>query len=234
MSENCYRICAVFSLKDNVSKNTFVDWCNGDNGLKITRGWEGCISLKMFEARENPNKVIIWQKWTNKESQEAYIKHRHDDGTFDLLTPLMSAPPDINPIKEMVMKSDKEQIEDVVKGMCSTDYNKVISHMHENCLIIRPSGNPLDVKGYKNMMTSNDVSVELNEFISINKLEIHEDVAFVCYTSHGKFNYKGTENDDFAVFTSILKKIEGKWVVIHGQRSKGRNMGCYYGNPPKF
>ncbi len=37
-----------------------------------------------------------------------------------------------------------------------------------------------------------------------------------------KFTYKGTENDDVAVFTSVLQKVNGKWVVVHGQRSSGR------------
>ena len=47
-------------------------------------------------------------------------------------------------------------------------------------------------------------------------------MAYVCYTSHGKFSYKGTANDDIAVFTSVLKKGEDGWKVVMGQRSTGR------------
>ena len=48
MSESCYRIYAIFTLKDSDSKNKFVDWCNGTNGLSVTRGYTGCLSLDMF------------------------------------------------------------------------------------------------------------------------------------------------------------------------------------------
>ena len=47
-------------------------------------------------------------------------------------------------------------------------------------------------------------------------MEIQE--AYVCYSSHAKFTYKGTENDDVAVFSSIMKKKNGVWKVVHGQR----------------
>ena len=46
--------------------------------------------------------------------------------------------------------------------------------------------------------------------------------AYVCYTQHGKFTYKGTANDDVAVFTSVLKKENGVWKVVQGTRSTGR------------
>ena len=39
---------------------------------------------------------------------------------------------------------------------------------------------------------------------------------------HNIFTYKGTENDDIAVFTSVLRKVEGEWKVVHGQRSTGQ------------
>ena len=48
---------------------------------------------------------------------------------------------------------------------------------------------------------------------------------------HVKFTYKGVENDDVAVFTSVLEKSDGKWSVIHGQRSTGRKPDE---EPPKF
>ena len=43
-----------------------------------------------------------------------------------------------------------------------------------------------------------------------------------CYTSHAKFNYKGNENDDIAVFTGVFKKSDGVWKLTFGQRSSGR------------
>ena len=228
---SCYRICAVFSLKNQESKDTFINWCNGDNGLHVTRGWNGCKSLKMFESCESPNKIIIWQKWDNKQSQESYIKHRHDDGTFDLLTPLMSAPPDINPIREMVMKTDEEQVRDVIRDMCHKDHSLAMKHMSDDCVFIRPTGNPLTKDGWNNMMNDDAVSVELSELVSINKLHVCGDMAWVCYTNHGIFNYMGNSNDDVAVLTAVLQRVDGKWSVVHGQRSTGRNPSDV---PPKF
>ena len=222
MTENCYRVCAVFSLKNQECKNAFIDWCNGSNGLSVTRGYSGCQSLDMFESIENPTKIVIWQKWDSKLQQQAYIKHRHDDGTFDLLTPLMSAPPDINPIREMIMKTDEQLITEVITDMCNKDHRVGMKHTHDDCVFIRPTGNPLDMKGWEAMMTNENVRVDSNELISINKLSVVGDMAYVCYTTHGKFNYMGTENDDIAVLTSVLQRVNGRWVVVHGQRSTGR------------
>ena len=38
-------------------------------------------------------------------------------------------------------------------------------------------------------------------------------------------------NDDIAVFTSVLQRVGGDWVVVHGQRSSGRSPSD---EPPKF
>ena len=57
------------------------------------------------------------------------------------------------------------------------------------------------------------------------------DMAYVCYTGHAKFNYKGTENDDVAVLTSVLERKDGVWKVVHGQRSTGRKPED---SPPEF
>ena len=222
MSES-YRVCAVFTLKDQHSKDRFVTFCNGENGLSVTRAFDGCQSLEMYETHENPNKIVIWQRWESKEKQEAYIKHRHDDGSFDFLGELVACPPEINPIKELVMKTDEEKVKDIVNDMCNVDYKVGMKHMHDDCVFIRPSGNPLNKKGWEEMMTNDDVKVESNELVSVNKLSICGSCAYVCYTQHGKFTYKGTENDDIAVFTCVMRKVDGKWMVVQGQRSTGRN-----------
>ena len=217
-----YRVCAVFTLKDSESKDRFVSFCNGENGLSVTRAFDGCQSLDMFNGHEEPNKIVIWQRWESKEKQQAYIKHRHEDGSFDFLGELVACPPEIIPIQEMVMKTDEQKVTAVVEDMCNVDYKVGMKHMHDDCVFIRPSGNPLDKKGWEEMMTNDDVKVESSELVSINKMSICGCCAYVCYTQHGKFNYKGTQNDDVAVFTSVMRKTNGKWMVVQGQRSTGR------------
>ena len=76
-----------------------------------------------------------------------------------------------------------------------------MNHMSDDCVFIRPTGNP-DKEDDK--MMNDAVSVELRT-ISINKLHVCGDMAWVCYTNHGKFNYMGNANDDVAVLTAVLE-----------------------------
>tara|TARA_B100001758_G_scaffold207888_1_gene189237 strand:- start:2702 stop:3397 length:696 start_codon:yes stop_codon:yes gene_type:complete len=222
MTESSYRVCAVFTLKDQESKNRFIEFANGDNGLSVTRAAKGCKSLNMFESREDAMKLIIWQEWDCKENQQAYIKHRHEDGTFEMIGEIVACPPNITPIKEMVMKTEEEKVRDVINDMCQVDYKLGMKHMHDDCVFIRPTGNPLNKKGWEDMMSNDDVKVESSKLVSINKLSVCGCCAYVCYTQHGKFTYKGTSNDDVAVFTCVLRKYDGVWKVVQGSRSTGR------------
>ena len=222
MTENSYRVCAKFTLKDQESKDRFISFGNGETGLSVTRGWKGCQSIEMYESREDPNVLLIWQKWDSKEDQESYVKHRHEDGTFDLLGELVACPPEITPIKDMVMKTEEEKVRDVIDDMCNVDYKVAIKHMHDDCVFIRPTGNPLNKKGWEEMMTNDDVKVESSKLVAVNKLSVCGCCAYVCYTQHGKFSYKGTSNDDVAVYTCVLRKYDGVWKVVQGSRSTGR------------
>ena len=75
MSEHgSYKVCAVFTLKDQEAKNKFIEFANGETGLSVTRGWKGCQSIEMYESRENTNKIVIWQRWDSKETQESYVQ----------------------------------------------------------------------------------------------------------------------------------------------------------------
>ena len=64
--------------------------------------------------------------------------------------------------------------------------------------------------------TTNEVRTK-SKLISINKLEIGNDMAYACYTTHSQFN-----NDDIVVLTSIFQKINGIWKFVFGQFSDGR------------
>ena len=64
------------------------------------------------------------------------------------------------------------------------------------------------------MMENDDVVVESSKLVSVNKLELCGDTAYVCYTSHGCFSYKGTKNDDVTVLTCVMRRVNGRWMVM--------------------
>lgn len=222
MSKHSHTVVAQFTFKDLESKQKFVDFCNGEKGLGIARSWKGCQSFECYESDEDSNKIFIWQKWDSKEDHESYVKMRLESGSFDMLGEWVSAQPEITSLRPVNFSSDTEQIEQIINDMCNIDYKLGMKHMSDGCVFVRPSGNPLDKNGWESMMTNDDVNVESSKLVSINKLQIEGNMAFVCYTSHGKFTYKGTPNDDIAVFTSVLQKVNGRWLVVMGQRSTGR------------
>ena len=73
------------------------------------------------------------------------------------------------------------------------------------------------------MRMSEDISIEKEEMIKINSIEIHGDIATACFTVHQVFNYKGTENDDVSVVLAVFKKKDNEWKMITGSRSQGRS-----------
>lgn len=222
MSVQSHTVYAVFTFKDKQCKSNFFEFLKGDKGMKVIREWPGCQSFDFYESLENPLKVTIWQKWDSKENHESYVKMRHEEGSFEMLKDWVESPPEIVSLRPVNLQTDEEKVEDVVRDMCNVDYKLGMRHMHDDCVFVRPSGNPLSKKGWEEMMTNDDVNVELQKLVSINKLQVVGDMAYVCYTTHGKFTYKGTENDDIAVLTCVMKKFNGKWMMMMGQRSTGR------------
>ena len=91
-------------------------------------------------------------------------------------------------------------------------------------LFIRPSGNPINAKGFEEMMNSGDVVQEKAEITKIHRFEfLSSDVAMCVFTLGAKFTYKGTLNDDLPTVTSIFKKVEDVWKIHWLQRSSGES-----------
>ena len=53
MSSESHTVKAVFTFKDGGGKDKFVEFCNSENGLSVTRAWEGCQSIECYESSEN-------------------------------------------------------------------------------------------------------------------------------------------------------------------------------------
>ena len=91
-------------------------------------------------------------------------------------------------------------------------------------LFIRPSGNPIDAKGFQEMWSSGDLVLESAEITKVHKFELLSSNAAMCvFTLGSKFTFKGTQNDDLPTVTSIFKKIDEKWKVAWMQRSSGQS-----------
>ena len=85
-------------------------------------------------------------------------------------------------------------------------------------LFIRPSGNPIDAKGFEQMITV-DIVQEKAEITKIHRLEfLSENIAMCIFTLGSKFTYEGTANDDLPTVTSILKKVNDVWKIHWMQR----------------
>ena len=75
-----------------------------------------------------------------------------------------------------------------------------------NFLFIRPSGYPIDAKGFEQTITG-DIVQEKAKITKIHRLEILiENIVMCIFTLGSKFTYEGSPNDDYPTVTFILKK----------------------------
>lgn len=125
---------------------------------------------------------------------------------------------------EAVNSQDEVQLRQIIKDMAtmSSSDRPGRKHMHDECVFIRPTGNPLSMQAWDAMMNSDDVTLHGSELVDIHKLHVNGDMAYACYTTHSRFSYKGADNDDIAVFTGVFERQNSTWKLIHGQRSTGR------------
>ena len=98
-----------------------------------------------------------------------------------------------------------------------------VNNATSDFLFIRPSGNPINAKGFEKMISS-DVIQEKAEITKIHRLEFLSDNVSLCiFTLGSKFTYKGTPNDDLPTVTSIFKKVDNVWKIHWMQRSTGNS-----------
>ena len=90
-------------------------------------------------------------------------------------------------------------------------------------LFIRPSGNPIDAKGFEQMITG-DIVQEKAEITKIHRFEfLSENIVLCIFILFSKFIYKGTPNDDLPTVTSIFKKVDNVCKIYWMQRSRGNS-----------
>ena len=120
--------------------------------------------------------------------------------------------------------SAQDEILSLLENLAAAEYYH--EFLRENgtkdFLFIRPSGNPIDADGLEKMTLCGDVIDNYSEIIDIQKLEFFSDINAMCvFTMRENMEYKGINNDDLAIYTSILKKLNSKWKISFMHRSSG-------------
>mgnify|MGYP003344185676 FL=1 len=96
-----------------------------------------------------------------------------------------------------------------------------LEHGTEDFLFIRPSGNPLDAEGFSEMFKNGDITIHTAEFVALERLNFHGNVAIAVFTMKGNFTFQGQANADTYVATALLRNVDGEWKFALFQRSSG-------------
>ncbi len=73
--------------------------CNAGKGKELlellsgaladTRAFAGCESIEVYTHHDDPDRIILWEKWAARENYDAYLAWRTETGLMDALGPFM-------------------------------------------------------------------------------------------------------------------------------------------------
>lgn len=58
--------------------------------LADTRAYEGCEGVETYTDQDNPDLVLLWEKWAARSNQEAYIAWRVETGMLEAFGPFLA------------------------------------------------------------------------------------------------------------------------------------------------
>ena len=133
-------------------------------------------------------------------------------------------PPVIN--KEDVESKDKqlEQDEKYIRRIIETDCRDIFDDQSDDYIEIRPNGNKLINNVWKQMLNDKSIIVNGYKVLSIEKIDITDQMAYAIYVIYQKTTYNNIQDDQVVfVCTSIFKKDQNnQWKMILTQKSKPR------------
>merc|ERR1711916_373089 len=90
-----HTVLARFKFKEGTWDKAMEAFSSPEIGLPHTVSQPGMLSLETYRAQDDPNLLMVWQKWEKRENQEAYLKWRAEveKKLFEACTPLFAEPP---------------------------------------------------------------------------------------------------------------------------------------------
>ena len=62
-----------------------------DQGLVATRAFEGCESIETYTDADNPDTIVLWEKFATRANHEAYLGWRVETGMIDMLGSILAS-----------------------------------------------------------------------------------------------------------------------------------------------
>lgn len=88
-------VVATFKFKDRDSLESAKEIMKSPEGLTKTRAFEGNVSIKVYEAEDVENTLLIFQNWESKEAHAAYLKMRTEEGLLGKIAETLREPLEI-------------------------------------------------------------------------------------------------------------------------------------------
>ena len=95
-------------------------------------------------------------------------------------------------------------------------------------LFIRPSGNPLNLKGLMKQLSEGEITNYEEDVIMVDSIKLLGDqtIAVIVYRSETRYFYKGTKVEDTRTNTIVLVWHEGRPKITSVQRSMGKDINA--------
>ncbi len=69
----------------------FLALMESDQGLVATRAFEGCESVEVYTDVDNPDTIVLWEKFATRANHEAYLAWRIETGMIDMLGSILAS-----------------------------------------------------------------------------------------------------------------------------------------------
>ena len=102
---NNYKFMSIFNFKDNEAKKKFINFVFGDNGMKITRNYKGCLSINIYSSNKDTNKLVMIEEWNNMKSKKSYLEIRKKEGLYKYFETLLKNPVELELITPIEFNS---------------------------------------------------------------------------------------------------------------------------------
>ena len=65
-----------------------------EQGLTATRVFEGCESIEAYTDTDNPDNIVLWEKFATRADHETYLAWRVETGLLDALASILASDPE--------------------------------------------------------------------------------------------------------------------------------------------